>query len=57
MVWSAPGAGLYQQVPEGVWDLFQNGSLDRSFFAPDCIHPNQKFHSWLSRSLWRNMVR
>ncbi|XP_040848681.1 phospholipase B1, membrane-associated [Ochotona curzoniae] len=36
--------------------VLQNGSLDRSFFAPDCIHPNQKFHSWLSRSLWRNML-
>jgi hypothetical protein len=37
--------------------LFQNGRPDKSFFAPDCIHPNQKFHSQLARALWVNMVR
>lgn len=37
--------------------LFQNGQPDTSFFAPDCILPNQKFHTQLSRALWANMVR
>lgn len=37
--------------------LFQDGHLDMSFFAPDCIHPSQKFHSQLSRALWVNMVK
>ncbi|XP_058143634.1 phospholipase B1, membrane-associated [Dasypus novemcinctus] len=34
-----------------------NGRLDMSFFAPDCIHPSQKFHSQLSRALWVNMFQ
>ncbi|XP_043836931.1 phospholipase B1, membrane-associated [Dromiciops gliroides] len=34
-----------------------DGSPDVSFFAPDCIHPNQKFHSQLSRALWNNMLQ
>ncbi|KAM4867303.1 phospholipase B1, membrane-associated [Thomomys bottae] len=34
----------------------QDGRPDTSFFAPDCIHPNQKFHSQLSRALWTNML-
>ncbi|XP_072490174.1 phospholipase B1, membrane-associated isoform X2 [Notamacropus eugenii] len=33
-----------------------DGSPDVSFFAPDCIHPSQKFHSQLSRALWNNML-
>ncbi|XP_075811398.1 phospholipase B1, membrane-associated isoform X3 [Microtus pennsylvanicus] len=36
--------------------VFQNGQPDTSFFAPDCILPNQKFHSQLSRALWANML-
>uniref|UniRef100_A0A8D2E115 Phospholipase B1, membrane-associated n=1 Tax=Sciurus vulgaris TaxID=55149 RepID=A0A8D2E115_SCIVU len=36
--------------------VLQNGRPDTSFFAPDCIHPNQKFHSQLSRALWINML-
>lgn len=36
--------------------LLQDGRLDMSFFAPDCIHPSQKFHSQLSRALWVNML-
>ncbi|KAM5143269.1 phospholipase B1, membrane-associated [Callospermophilus lateralis] len=36
--------------------ILQNGRPDTSFFAPDCIHPNQKFHSQLSRALWVNML-
>ncbi|XP_051684705.2 phospholipase B1, membrane-associated isoform X2 [Oryctolagus cuniculus] len=36
--------------------VLQDGRLDTSFFAPDCVHPNQKFHSQLSRALWRNML-
>ncbi|XP_014636844.1 PREDICTED: phospholipase B1, membrane-associated [Ceratotherium simum simum] len=35
--------------------VLADGRLDTSFFAPDCIHPNQKFHSQLSRALWVNM--
>ncbi|XP_044515532.1 phospholipase B1, membrane-associated [Gracilinanus agilis] len=35
----------------------QDGIPDVSFFAPDCIHPNQKFHSQLSRALWNNMLQ
>ncbi|XP_045142984.1 phospholipase B1, membrane-associated isoform X2 [Echinops telfairi] len=35
----------------------QDGRPDTSFFAPDCIHPNQKFHSQLSRALWANMLQ
>ncbi|XP_074065902.1 phospholipase B1, membrane-associated isoform X2 [Macrotis lagotis] len=34
-----------------------DGSPDVSFFAPDCIHPSQKFHSQLSRALWNNMLQ
>ncbi|KAM9067315.1 phospholipase B1, membrane-associated [Sarcophilus harrisii] len=37
--------------------LQPNGNPDVSFFAPDCIHPNQKFHSQLSRALWNNMLQ
>ncbi|XP_027479150.1 phospholipase B1, membrane-associated isoform X1 [Zalophus californianus] len=33
-----------------------DGRLDMSFFAPDCLHPSQKFHSQLSRALWINML-
>nr|XP_020839433.1 phospholipase B1, membrane-associated [Phascolarctos cinereus] len=33
-----------------------DGSPDVSFFASDCIHPNQKFHSQLSRALWNSML-
>ncbi|MBZ3879106.1 Phospholipase B1, membrane-associated [Sciurus carolinensis] len=40
-----------------IWlPVLQNGRPDMSFFAPDCIHPNQKFHSQLSRALWINML-
>ncbi|KAM7325108.1 hypothetical protein ACRRTK_015361 [Alexandromys fortis] len=35
--------------------ILENGQPDTSFFAPDCILPNQKFHSQLSRALWANM--
>ncbi|XP_077008603.1 phospholipase B1, membrane-associated [Tamandua tetradactyla] len=34
-----------------------DGRPDVSFFAPDCIHPSQKFHSQLSRALWANMLQ
>nr|XP_019590876.1 PREDICTED: phospholipase B1, membrane-associated isoform X2 [Rhinolophus sinicus] len=36
--------------------ILEDGQLDMSFFAPDCIHPSQKFHSQLSRALWVNML-
>ncbi|KAF0876321.1 PLB1 Phospholipase, partial [Crocuta crocuta] len=36
--------------------VLEDGHLDMSFFAPDCIHPSQKFHSQLSRALWVNML-
>nr|KAF6308297.1 phospholipase B1 [Myotis myotis] len=36
--------------------ILEDGRLDMSFFAPDCIHPSQKFHSQLSRALWANML-
>ncbi|VFV37253.1 phospholipase membrane-associated isoform 1 [Lynx pardinus] len=36
--------------------VLADGHLDISFFAPDCIHPSQKFHSQLSRALWANML-
>uniref|UniRef100_A0A673THF1 Phospholipase B1 n=1 Tax=Suricata suricatta TaxID=37032 RepID=A0A673THF1_SURSU len=36
--------------------ILADGRLDMSFFAPDCIHPSQKFHSQLSRALWVNML-
>uniref|UniRef100_A0A8D0SCA6 Phospholipase B1, membrane-associated n=1 Tax=Sus scrofa TaxID=9823 RepID=A0A8D0SCA6_PIG len=36
--------------------VLEDGSLDLSFFAPDCLHPSQKFHSQLSRALWVNML-
>uniref|UniRef100_A0A8C5JYF0 Phospholipase B1, membrane-associated n=1 Tax=Jaculus jaculus TaxID=51337 RepID=A0A8C5JYF0_JACJA len=36
--------------------VLKDGRPDTSFFAPDCIHPSQKFHSQLSRALWRNML-
>nr|XP_035946060.1 phospholipase B1, membrane-associated [Halichoerus grypus] len=36
--------------------LLADGRLDMSFFAPDCLHPSQKFHSQLSRALWVNML-
>ncbi|XP_019513787.1 PREDICTED: phospholipase B1, membrane-associated [Hipposideros armiger] len=36
--------------------ILEDGRLDMSFFAPDCIHPSQKFHSQLSRALWVNML-
>lgn len=35
--------------------ILADGRPDVSFFAPDCLHPNQKFHSQLSRALWVNM--
>ncbi|XP_074144393.1 phospholipase B1, membrane-associated isoform X2 [Sminthopsis crassicaudata] len=37
--------------------LRPDGIPDVSFFAPDCLHPNQKFHSQLSRALWNNMLQ
>uniref|UniRef100_A0A2K5EG90 Phospholipase B1, membrane-associated n=1 Tax=Aotus nancymaae TaxID=37293 RepID=A0A2K5EG90_AOTNA len=36
--------------------VLADGLPDMSFFAPDCIHPSQKFHSQLSRALWANML-
>ncbi|XP_032353162.1 phospholipase B1, membrane-associated isoform X2 [Camelus ferus] len=36
--------------------VLADGHLDMSFFAPDCLHPSQKFHSQLSRALWVNML-
>ncbi|KAM5291657.1 phospholipase B1, membrane-associated [Ctenodactylus gundi] len=36
--------------------ILEDGRPDTSFFSPDCIHPNQKFHSQLSRALWANML-
>uniref|UniRef100_A0A8C2V9Z8 Phospholipase B1, membrane-associated n=1 Tax=Chinchilla lanigera TaxID=34839 RepID=A0A8C2V9Z8_CHILA len=36
--------------------VLEDGRPDTSFFAPDCIHPSQKFHSQLSRALWVNML-
>lgn len=36
--------------------VLEDGRPDTSFFAPDCIHPGQKFHSQLSRALWVNML-
>ncbi|KAL1783671.1 phospholipase B1, membrane-associated [Sigmodon hispidus] len=36
--------------------VLEDGHPDTSFFAPDCILPNQKFHSQLSRALWANML-
>uniref|UniRef100_A0A2R8ZUD4 Phospholipase B1, membrane-associated n=1 Tax=Pan paniscus TaxID=9597 RepID=A0A2R8ZUD4_PANPA len=36
--------------------VLADGLPDTSFFAPDCIHPNQKFHSQLARALWTNML-
>uniref|UniRef100_A0A8C3X2L1 Phospholipase B1, membrane-associated n=1 Tax=Catagonus wagneri TaxID=51154 RepID=A0A8C3X2L1_9CETA len=36
--------------------VLADGRLDLSFFAPDCLHPSQKFHSQLSRALWANML-
>ncbi|ERE67431.1 phospholipase B1, membrane-associated-like protein [Cricetulus griseus] len=36
--------------------ILEDGHPDTSFFAPDCILPNQKFHSQLSRALWANML-
>uniref|UniRef100_A0A8C6QB68 Phospholipase B1, membrane-associated n=1 Tax=Nannospalax galili TaxID=1026970 RepID=A0A8C6QB68_NANGA len=36
--------------------ILENGHPDTSYFAPDCIHPNQKFHSQLARALWVNML-
>uniref|UniRef100_G3SS35 Phospholipase B1, membrane-associated n=1 Tax=Loxodonta africana TaxID=9785 RepID=G3SS35_LOXAF len=41
-----------------IWlPVLEDGRPDTSFFAPDCIHPNQKFHSQLSRALWVNMLQ
>nr|XP_020741977.1 phospholipase B1, membrane-associated [Odocoileus virginianus texanus]XP_020741978.1 phospholipase B1, membrane-associated [Odocoileus virginianus texanus]XP_020741979.1 phospholipase B1, membrane-associated [Odocoileus virginianus texanus]XP_020741980.1 phospholipase B1, membrane-associated [Odocoileus virginianus texanus] len=36
--------------------VLADGRPDVSFFAPDCLHPSQKFHSQLSRALWVNML-
>ncbi|XP_023566793.1 phospholipase B1, membrane-associated [Octodon degus] len=36
--------------------FLEDGRPDTSFFAPDCIHPNQKFHTQLARALWVNML-
>ncbi|XP_072627439.1 phospholipase B1, membrane-associated isoform X1 [Canis lupus baileyi] len=36
--------------------ILADGRLDTSFFAPDCLHPSQKFHTQLSRALWVNML-
>ncbi|XP_045700281.1 phospholipase B1, membrane-associated [Phyllostomus hastatus] len=36
--------------------LLEDGRPDTSLFAPDCIHPSQKFHSQLARALWVNML-
>ncbi|KAI4577393.1 hypothetical protein MJT46_003228 [Ovis ammon polii x Ovis aries] len=36
--------------------VLADGRPDVSFFAPDCLHPSQKFHSQLSRALWINML-
>jgi len=29
---------------------------DYSYFAPDCMHPSQKLHGLMARSLWNNML-
>ncbi|XP_014448628.1 phospholipase B1, membrane-associated [Tupaia chinensis] len=34
----------------------ENGIPDATFFAPDCIHPSERFHAQLSRALWVNML-
>ncbi|KAJ6666858.1 hypothetical protein lerEdw1_018860 [Lerista edwardsae] len=36
--------------------LTQDGLPDRSFFAPDCFHFQQKTHSQAARALWNNML-
>ncbi|KAL6043970.1 hypothetical protein STEG23_008342, partial [Scotinomys teguina] len=36
--------------------ILEDGRPDTSFFAPDCVLPNQKFHSQFSRALWANML-
>ncbi|XP_076798379.1 phospholipase B1, membrane-associated isoform X3 [Arvicanthis niloticus] len=36
--------------------VLENGNPDTSFFAPDCILLNQKFHTQLARALWANML-
>uniref|UniRef100_A0A0N5BH65 Lipase_GDSL domain-containing protein n=1 Tax=Strongyloides papillosus TaxID=174720 RepID=A0A0N5BH65_STREA len=33
-----------------------NGTIDISFFAPDCFHFSQKGHAVVSSHLWKNMV-
>ncbi|NXG52687.1 PLB1 Phospholipase, partial [Psilopogon haemacephalus] len=34
----------------------EEGSPDRSYFAPDCFHFSQKTHSQAARALWNNML-
>ncbi|XP_051881411.1 phospholipase B1, membrane-associated [Pristis pectinata] len=37
--------------------ILENGHLDTSFFAPDCFHLSQKFHTQMARALWNNMLQ
>ena len=32
-----------------------NGSMDESYFAPDCFHFSVKGHAATSKALWENM--
>ena len=33
-----------------------DGSVDMSYFAPDCFHFTQKGHRAIALALWNNMV-
>uniref|UniRef100_A0AAF5DKC0 Ig-like domain-containing protein n=1 Tax=Strongyloides stercoralis TaxID=6248 RepID=A0AAF5DKC0_STRER len=35
---------------------FANGTVDISFFAPDCFHFSQKGHAIVASHLWKNML-
>lgn len=37
--------------------FFQGGSIDLSFFSPDCFHFSKKGQSAAGLSLWNNMVK
>ncbi|XP_059837279.1 phospholipase B1, membrane-associated-like [Hypanus sabinus] len=37
--------------------ILENGHPDTSFFAPDCFHLSQKFHTQVARALWNNMLQ
>ncbi|XP_019953531.2 phospholipase B1, membrane-associated [Paralichthys olivaceus] len=47
---------LQPMLRETTIPTLEDGSPDRSYFAPDCFHLSQKAHTVMARALWNNML-